>query len=63
MEVSVLKEPTHTAMESQQVSTTTMEMVNLDHTKDFQECTDSYGIHNGVASFDLICCHYCSYEV
>ena len=31
-----------------------MEMVNLDHTKAFQECMDSYGIHNGVASFDTI---------
>ena len=54
MEVAVLKQPTHTAMESKLVSTTTMEMVNLDHMKEFQECMDRYGIHNGVASFGTI---------
>ena len=54
MEVSVPKQATCTAMESQQVSTTTTKMVNLDHTKEFQECMDSYGIINGVASFDTI---------
>ena len=47
MDVSVLKQQTHTAIDTQQVSTTTTEMVNLDHTKAFQECMDSYGICTG----------------
>ena len=63
MEVAVVKEPTHTAMESKLVSTTTMEMVNLDHTKEFQECMDSYAICNGVASFNTIALAIAFYEL
>ena len=54
MEVAVPKQPTLTTMESKLVSTSSMEMVNLDHTKEFQECMGSYGICNGVASSDTI---------
>ena len=54
MEVAAAKQPTHIAMELKLVSRTTMEMVNLDHMKEFQECMDSYKIHNGVDSYDTI---------
>ena len=63
MEVSELKQPTHTAIESQQLSTTTMEMVHLDPTKEIQECMDSYGIHKGVASFDTIALIICILQI
>ena len=62
MDSLVPKQPTHTAIESQQVCTTTMEMVNLDHTKAFQECMGSYGIHNGVAQFVTIALAIAFYE-
>ena len=37
-------------------------MMNLDHTKAFQERMDSYGIHNGVAEFDTIALAIAFYE-
>ena len=52
--IAVAKQATHTAMESELVSRTTTEMVNLDHTMEFQECMDTCKIHNGVHSFDTI---------
>ena len=48
MEISVTNQLTHTAMESELVSRTATEMVNLDHMKEFQECMDTYKIGNGV---------------
>ena len=63
MEVAVAKQPTLTAMESELVSATTMETVNPDQTKEFQECMDTYAIHNGVASFDIIALAIAFYEL
>ena len=54
MEISVTNQLTHAAMESELVSRTTAKMVNLDHTKEFQECMDTYEIGNGVHSFNMI---------
>ena len=54
MEISVANQLTDTAMESELVSRTTTEIVNLDHVKEFQECMDTYEISNGVHSFDMI---------
>ena len=59
---SVLKQPTHTALESQQVPTTTMAIVNIDRMKAFQECMDSYGILNGVPEFDIVALAIAFYE-
>ena len=50
---SVLEQPKLTAMQSQQISMTTMTIVNMDHMKAFQECMDTYGIPNGVPEFDI----------
>ena len=41
-------------MESEIASRTATKMVNLNHTKEFQECMDTYKIGNGVHSFDMI---------
>ena len=41
-------------MESEIVSRTAFKMVNLNHTKEFQECMDTIKIGNGVHSFDMI---------
>ena len=54
MEISVANQLTDTAMESELVSRTTTEMVNLDHTKEFQECMDIYEIGNGEHLFNMI---------
>ena len=49
-------------IESELVSRTTTKIVNLDHTKEFQECMDSYEIGNRVHSFDLIALAIAFYE-
>ena len=62
MEISVTNQLTHAAMESELVSRTTAKMVNLDHTKEFQECIDTYEIGNGVHSFNMIALAIAFYE-
>ena len=59
---SILEQPTHTATESQQISITTMIIMNIDHTKAFKECMDTYGILNGVPEFDIIALVITFYE-
>ena len=39
-----------------------MDRVTLDHMKAFQECMDSYGIHNGVPTFNAIALAIAFYE-
>ena len=46
-EISITNQLTHTAMKSELVSRTATKMVNLDHTKEFQECMDTYKLAMG----------------
>ena len=62
MDVPVANQQKDMAMESELVSKTTTKIVNLDHTKEFQECMDSYEIGNGVHSFDMIALAIAFYE-
>ena len=50
MDVQVGTQQKIPAIESKVVSKTTTEIVNLDHTQEFQECMESYKFGNGVHS-------------
>ena len=39
-----------------------MRIVNMDHTKAFQECMDTYGILNRVHAFDIVALAIAFYE-
>ena len=52
MDVQVGAQQKNPAIKSKVVSRTTTEIVNLDHTKEFQ-CMDSYEIGHGVHSFNM----------
>ena len=54
MEVKVANQQKGTVIKSELVSRTTAKIVNLDHSKEFQECMDSYEIGNWVHLFDMI---------
>ena len=54
MEVKVANQQKGTVIKSELVSKTTAKIVNLDHSKEFQECMDSYEIGNWVHLFDMI---------
>ena len=54
MEVKVANQQKDTVIESELVSRTTTKIVNLNHTKEFPECMNSYKIGIGVHSFDMI---------
>ena len=48
------KSPEGHLIESKLVSRTTTKIVNLDHTREFQECMDSYEIGNGYIHLTLL---------
>ena len=48
IETVVTKQQMKTAMDSEVSSTNQSKTVNFDHSKEFQECMDSYEISNGV---------------
>ena len=62
MEVPVANQQMDMPMESELVSKTTTKIVNLNHTKEFQECMDIYEIANGVHSFNTIALAIAFYE-
>ena len=51
-----------TVIESTLASRTTAKVANLNHTREFQECMNSYKVGNGVHSFNMIALAIAFYE-
>ena len=62
LETVVTKQQTNTAMDSEVSSTNQSKTVNFNHSKEFQECMDTYEISNGVVSFERIALAIALYE-
>ena len=61
-EAKVTTQQKDTVVESTQASRTTAKVVNLDHTKEFQECMSSNKVGNGIHPFDMIALAIAFYE-
>ena len=62
IETVVTKQQTNIAMDSEVCSMNQSKTVNFDHSREFQECMDTYEISNRVESFETIALAIAFYE-
>ena len=61
-ELNVSTQQSDSAVESMPASKTTAKLANLNHTKKFQECMNSYEVGDGIHSYDTIALPIAFYE-